>query len=526
MSQFLRLKNLGDFGVNTDLQDVDLPPEFFTSGRNYKLLDGAIKAFNGSAVVGTPSAGFSARKIFSFITGGFNKYIVMGDSKVYLFDGATWTDVTPALVSGGAITGANVYKWSHCNSGNTPIISNPLYGPFYLDQSAAIFKPLPFSPTQTWNAKGQSCGIIRSHKAFLIALKPFDLDGTPITEDAGKNTYRWSAPADVNGLPFTWEEADLSTIAGIAYISGAGGSIVDGLSLRDTFVIYSNKSIDMLNYVGGELIWNSQQFTSDTGILAANCVAEFYNQHLFLSDTDILINDGNSLKSILNRKLKASIFSKIDSTNYQRSFCITNLPNKEVWTCIPESGQSTPSLAIIYNWETDQVYMRDLPSSVSDGCNGPKTSSAETYASTTYTYANTTKNYDTDVASPFDPTLSFVKPTDSKLYNVLDNDLSSNYNTVLERVFVPLNGYGIVTTIVSLYPIIECSGSVLIEVGSSLVIGGGISWKPAVTFTPATMKKADIRSTGPYQCWRISSIGTTPFTLIGMTIEYENNGRR
>jgi hypothetical protein len=526
MPKFLQLKNLGDFGVNTDLQDVDLPVEYFTSGINYKLLNGAIYTNNGSTVIGTPPAGFDATKVSRFITNGIEKYVVMGTTKVYLFDGTTWTDVTPALVVATPITGVNIYKWTMCNSGNTPIINNPQHGPFYLDQIAGIFKPLPFNVSQTWNAKGQSCGLIRSHKAFLFAMKPFDLDGTPITEDAGKNSYRWSAPADVNGLPFTWEEADLSTIAGIAYISGAGGGIVDALSLRDDFAIYSNKSIDMLTYVGGELIWNARQFTSDTGILTQNCVVELYNQHLFLSDTDILINDGNSLRSILNRKLKANIFSRIDATNYQRSFCAVNVPAKEVWTCIPESGQTSPNLAIIYNWENDKVYLRDLPAGVFDASNGPKTAAYDTFATTTDLYSTTTENYDTDVASPFNPTFSFIKKSDSKLYDVSINDGSTDYATFLERLYVPIGGYGIVTSIKSVYPIIECAGEVSIQIGSSLVIGGGVAWKPAVNFNPATMKKVDIRTTGPYQCWRIQSIGVTPFSLIGMSIEYEVNGAR
>ena len=239
-----------------------------------------------------------------------------------------------------------------------------------------------------------------------------------------------------------------------------------------------------------------------------------------------MINDGNSLRSILHRKLKASIFSRIDSTNYSKSFCVTNLPDKEVWTCIVESGSTTPSLAIIYKWEDDKVYLRDIASGFYDACNGPKTSSAETYASTTSTYSNTTKNYDTDIASPFNPTLAFVKSGVDALYDLLVSDNASNYSTVLERTYVPLGGYGVVTTIVSIYPIIECAGTVQFEVGSSIVIGGGITWKSAVLFNPATMKKVDIRCTGPYQSWRISSVGTTPFKLIGMTIEYENNGRR
>ena len=72
----------------------------------------------------------------------------------------------------------------------------------------------------------------------------------------------------------------------------------------------------------------------------------------------------------------------------------------------------------------------------------------------------------------------------------------------------------------------ECSGEVNIRMGASLSPKQGVQWKQAQVFNPSTMRKLDIRTTGPYHSWKIESVGNTPFTLSGMDIVYEVNGAR
>ena len=528
MSNILKLKNLGDFGVNTDLDNVELPPETFSSGRNFKLKDSRIETFNGyRGATASPLTTDSNAKIFRhkiaepFVATTRDSYIVLGSTKVYLVTGTVWTDVTPTGMA--AIPATDTHLWSFCHSGSVAMINHPALGPFYLNETLVQFVKLPYSPTQDWTAHGYYPGLLRSHKEFLFAFAPQNPAGTVIYP----NTIDWSAPSGKSGIPTTWDPLDLSTIAGEVSLSGNGQYIVDALSLRDQLVIYSRNSIDGMIYVGGDLIWNLRQFSSDTGLLAQDCVSEFFNKHLFITDGDILINDGNSLNSILDRKLRKSIFSNIDSVSYDKSFTAVNYVDNEVWACLPETGNAYPNLAVVYNWLTGAVYLRDMPLNAMFASTGSSTqSAAPVWSNDLSNWDNNQREWLYNPTSPFDATFMVVT-SDGKLQNVLNNDSASQpYDTILERLNVPLGGYGEVSSVKSIYPHIQCEGDVFISAGSVLNLGEGVRWKDAVRFNPATQKKVDIRTTGVFQCWRIASDGFIPFQFSGMDIEYEINGRR
>jgi hypothetical protein len=150
-----------------------------------------------------------------------------------------------------------------------------------------------------------------------------------------------------------------------------------------------------------------------------------------------------------------------------------------------------------------------------------------TWAGVTTTWENSVKNWNTDKNSTFESTFILLNST-TGVYDALvnDQDVSTGLNTVLERLNVSLAGYGVSCTTVSIHPHITCPNSVLIRMGASLNPNAGIHWKQAQVFNPSTMRKLDIRTTGPFHSWRIESIGNTPFSLSGMDIVYETNGER
>jgi len=92
---------------------------------------------------------------------------------------------------------------------------------------------------------------MRSHKQFLFALG-LNEGGTIIPDGV-----RWSSPADITGIPETWDELDTTNFAGITTLGGDGGNIIDGVSLRDSFVVYRESGITVFDYVGGQFVWKS-----------------------------------------------------------------------------------------------------------------------------------------------------------------------------------------------------------------------------------------------------------------------------
>ena len=127
-------------------------------------------------MIGTCPAPINIRKAFLWVRAAGNKYVVMANGGVYTFDGTTWIDVTPtgwpALFVHNPKLINNTFEWSWfaCQSGISVIISNPQIGPYYLNDGVVKFTALPYDGTQSWQGKGISPYVIRSHKEFLIAL--------------------------------------------------------------------------------------------------------------------------------------------------------------------------------------------------------------------------------------------------------------------------------------------------------------------------------------------------------------------
>ena len=557
----LSVSKLGLSGVNTDLEACDLPPETFTFGQNYRLTNKIIESFNGSTLLWTATSSINAAHVF-FVKDGSNQfYVIAGRNKVLVYNGTVWTDITSTDLAANPMTADQEYFWTSCKLGKIPIINNPNHYPEYWDpqQTSQIFQPLKFDAANTWKQKGYHAKVMRSHKEFLFALN--------LSEGANNypTAYRWSHPADINGLPPSWDETDLAYIASKEQIGGASGEIIDGMSLRDAFCIYSEQAINILDYTGGEFVFSRRELTSNFGLLAPNCVVEINGIHYFLTDGDILSNDGNSVQSILHNTLRKRIISSLSTDYYKRCFAIKNNYKKEVWFCLVEEGSQLPSLAIVYNWADNSISQRELNGTFAHMTVGPTITTNEIYSSTQLTYENVgTLTYDYNASSPFTNTFIGVKTSTSALYDIEDNisitsqtitiptyatvtetydDLGTltdydsiytntvfaediPYNTVLERDSFSIGNQVDVKTIIRVYPHIKCEGSVYIQIGAQDYLGAPVRWKPAVRFNPTTQRKVDVRSTGKLHSWRISSIGTDKFILSGFDIEYVWNGRR
>jgi hypothetical protein len=532
MSEILPVNNFGEFGVNTDVEPSQLSPEWFTHGINFKLKDGFVETFNGHTVIGSVPA-TSCQHIIAYQNAGVDYYLHFG-IVADKFDGIIDTDISSTYMAANPPTAPGSEYWSSCMLGAIPVTNNSSLRPEYYDSVTGLMRGVHWSAGSAWNVIGNSCKCIRSHKSFLFALG--------MTE-AGTDypyTYRWSHPADINSIPYTWDENDLAAIAGKSQTAGYGGMILDGRSLRDSFLIYSERSIDILDYTGDEFVWRSRGLTSDVGVLAMNCIADIGTAHIFLSDRDIFITDGNSVKSILSGKLKKRIFGNLDKTYYKKCYAVTHKANKEAWFFIVENGYTTPSLAVIYNIETQKIYMRavgNVPtdnefgapvvdpygSEVSHATYGPTLQTNITWSAATGNWEDQFNKWDYDPGSPFSSSIVAVGESYIKLLGATEGLM---YNTVLERIAFPINGLEQVTTIKSIYPRVECDGDISIQFGSMDSTYAGTRWKDPVIFNARTQRKVDIRTTGKLHCWRIKSVGTAPFKMSGMDIEYEKNGVR
>jgi len=523
MPKKLPIINIGLKGLNTDIAPWDLPPEFLSYGFNFKVYKNSIISTGGYADFGTAPNEFSPGILFPVTAGSSQFWVIAGRTRVYAFDGATWSNITS--VAGYPSLGAgDELLWTSCFLGQIPIINNEQHYPEYWApaQTSQVLQPLPWDATDDWATRGITAKVVRSHKNFLFALNI--QDGAVSQPD----TYRWSTAADINGLPYTWDEADTAAIAGVASLGGESGAIVDGLSLRDSFCIYSEFGIDILDYTGGEFIWSRRELSNSVGLLNKNCVVEVQGVHYFLSNGDVLRNDGTNIESIIRGRIQGQLIDSLASPYYRKAFAVKNQNSKEIWFCMPSKSSTYPSIAFVYNWVDDSWALRDLPVNTSFASYGISPTPTLSWNTILGTWDSQTKTWSSNDNSPLSTAIFGIttSPAAIKLLEPTSIRNSGDLSAIVERNNFPHEGINESTTIVKLYPHIKGTSPVSIQVGSQLIPDGPILWKPATMFTPGIDRKIDVRTTGLLHSWRISSVGTGTWEFSGMDIEFENSGVR
>jgi hypothetical protein len=376
-------------------------------------------------------------------------------------------------------------------------------------------------------------------------------------------------------MPFSWDEQDLSTLASKESVGGDYGVIVDGLSLRDSFCLYTEGAIHMLDYTGDEHVFRRRLLTSSHGCLATNCIAEALNLHYVMTKTDIVINDGTSVGSLLTNRLK-KVYSNLSQRFFKASFAVVNSAASEIWFCFPEGNYEFPSAAIIYNYVTKQLGFTRLTSATSQEgstdfgaglmssiCFGAELPAAfpwsdlDGYFTNWATWQLPVASYQSFVGSGIDgeippggaplttdtwsPSSSAsllqglygVGPAISRILQLDGSSILSNDTTPFvvsfEKTNWSLDGQIDVKTLTRVYPHISAVGDygeAKLFVGAHDFNGSPIRWDEPILFDPINDRKIDVRVTGELLAIRFEFRGYAKVELYGYDVEYALNGKR
>lgn len=224
-------------------------------------------------------------------------------------------------------------------------------------------------PPQRWNLDAGSrfqtldnwpantfCKALRAYKSYLIALN--------VTQGGQHFPYmvKWSAPADPGSVPITWNPKDKTNDAGQYDLAETNGHVIDGMPLRDMFMIYKEDSIWRMTPSGNALIFNFQKVAGTSGALNRNCIVDLDQYHLVLTGNDVILHDGQTVTSILDKQARRALFDDFDVEATGRAFVVKNPFFNEAWVCYASVGSSIPNKALVWNYVDRTVSYRELPS--------------------------------------------------------------------------------------------------------------------------------------------------------------------
>jgi len=402
-AEFLPAKHSG---IVLDLPPEEVNPETWTGGSNTVFRDGITERVGGYARYADPlPAGQGPLYAGNVVIGAESYWIYFSANKLYVTDGTTHFDITPAA----GLATSEAGDISMCVLNGIPCFNNSHDAPMYWDRDtthkAAV---LP-----GWPATAR-CKALRATKYHLFALN--------IT-DAGinyGNQFWWSSGAQAGAIPQEWTPTATND-AGDGLCADSPGSIVDGAGLRDTFVIYKETSTYVAQYVAGQYVFTTRKIFQTTGVVALNCVVEANGFHWVLTGTDVIRHDGQNFSSVVDEKVQKTLIHSIEPLKRKMCNVVARIVSNQVWICIPEGGQSWLNKAYVLDVKTGDIGVRTLPQ-VASVCRGIV---SLTGAGTGNSWNTDPNAWETDVTfwdqQSFDPTEDSLLMCDrvrEHLYNV------------------------------------------------------------------------------------------------------------
>jgi hypothetical protein len=514
----LDVQNLAKAGLAVDVPDLLLPSGAWTDSRNIRYRDGAAEKCKGyEQAMGNLS--LTARWAAPITDGSSYFWVYASNSVLYATDGNTHANVSHASLSyvatddlgwtGGAFHGRII-----ANDGITvPQVWSPGLGN-------------RFASLSHWPAI--SAQVVRPFKDFIFALR--------ITDGGSflPRTIRWSDKAPNNAMPTSWDYQDPTNQAGITELAQTGDLLVDCAPLRDSLIIYKESHTWVADYIGMPDVFSFRQIFTQAGLLAEDCIAQLGTAHVVLTDNDLVWHDGNSMRSIADKRMRRWLFSRISPTHYKRTFLMTDYRNREVYICFPESGREWANMALAWNWAEDTFHIYDLGREITYGTHGtiPTGSVSTTFDSETGPFDLDSGTFDESTYSQFLTRLLLLDARGKRAYQ---NDTGETYAGVPMGAWAQRTGTSIshptsgMNRIYRIYPnVTGTHGDVLhFHIGTRETSSATTNWTGPYYYTIGVDHKIDMRPVpGRIVDIHVEYHTSLSFRFFGYRVEFEPDGRR
>jgi hypothetical protein len=494
----------------------DLMPEELKSGAwsgvtNMRFRVGFAERFRGMAnIFGTPSA---APYYITPYTTATTRYWVTGClAKIYAYDGTAEHDITPTVAPTGAID--DRYTGGMFNG--VLILNNGKDVPWAWGGATAS----PAATLSAWDANWR-CKSMRPFKNFLVALN--------ITKTATiyPHMVKWSNAAVPGAVPTSWNEANPANDAGEVDLAETSDVIVDALPMGDQLIIYKERSMYSMRYVGGQSIMAFQRLPGETGMLARGCAVDTPVGHVVLTAGDVVVHQGGNATSIADGVVRRFIFNNMNSFQAQRSFVCLNPQKHEVLVCFPTVDSETCDTAAVWNWDTKAWGVRTL-SNVTYGASGQINSSSTLlqWDADSDSWESDASTWNENEYAANESRLLLARTTKVTAFDVGTADFGAEIDSSLEVTGMSLGDPYANKLIRAVYPRIDAPTGTVVNV----TIGGAMNatdapvWGSPVPFVVGSQIKADCFASGRFLALRFEGEGFEPWRIRSYDLDVVSSG--
>jgi hypothetical protein len=533
MSKLIPFRNIAQTGIIKDIRPHNLSVEAWSNGGNVRFFEGAIHKFLGYQQVYTTSPP-SVPAYYLLPVPTLTNYIwlVFGLDDIWKIDGGVWTNITRLS---GIYTGTKTDLWTGTVLGGIVLCSNGVDDPQMWDPATANLVSLKWDGSDTWATKSITCKALRSFNNFSIALN--------VIKSGIQDPWmvKWSTGALAGNPPASWDEADPTVDAGEFSLVKGGDFVVDFLQMGDMGIVYKERSTYSMVETGHPYIFRFRKLPFNEGILGINCAVEWNGIHIVKTGDNFIVHNGRSIvKYITNTKWKREIVNTIDASNFKNSYVVLNKSFNETWFCYPESGATFPTLALVWNMETDALGIRELPEAtiIQPGIVDPDVS--DTIGDLVGTWDDLSGPWDAIFYKPMTENLLMGADTTGvmSLYqmDVTNQNAGNDINFFVERIGLAVTGIdkqgkfvinpSKIKLCTRVYPIIDgvIDEIITIKVGRQKHKKDSVEWVNTKSFIIGTDEYIDCEVSGRYLALHFESLEGTVVEITGYDLELEEIG--
>ena len=329
--------------VAPDLNPPDAPAEAWNSANNVIFRNGetipvatGLPAFTGGLTT-------ALALIYTEINAS-PYWVYAGKDGVFATDGSAHFDITPASWN-GTIAARTV--WTACVLGGLVVINRSDDDPVWWsgDPASACTK-LP-----GWIV-GARCIAMRAHKNFLFAIGRLDVDASLVS---------WSDAAEAGTIPATWVPA-ADNLAGDVVLMAGVDPCIDGLTLRDSFIIYKGQSIWSLDFTGDpSTVFASRKMFDNTGLASTNAVAGDHTRHLYIDTSgDVFETNGVEAASVLDGRAKSTFYTDLDEFSQGKCSSAMLVRENSIVLAYPRTGDGVAMRAVSIDLSSGDIGFHDV----------------------------------------------------------------------------------------------------------------------------------------------------------------------
>jgi hypothetical protein len=535
------VRNLGAAGVVTDMNPSDLEdPAVFTAGVNVRFRNGRVS--RGPVARTVYTLPFEPQHAIAIppSSGGYDEIIMVSADfgRIVRLNGKVLEELTPA----GHLPGTEGVITSNCFLGGVSYLNRETHEPLCKAPGDSTYLAMPSWP------EGYRCRVLRSFKDQLIALGVTKLGAFYPT------MVKWSDLTSFGGPPASWATDDTTNSAGENIVNEMQHTIVDGLALRNSFILYCTNSVWQMDFVGGDLIYSFTKLFDESGVINPNCVVQVGGLHYVFDRNDIYVHDGISPRSIADAKVREFVFDALDSARSNLCFVSYDARLSEIRFHYPSTdrlvGFVHPDVgcnrAAVFNYANGTWTFYDTPN-VTSWCRSSLISGKawDDDAEVTWDGSQglflTSEGDESQHVFYVGRTATHQGLTAPRLYGVdlLDGgtlpfpiEPEALKPAFLERTGLDLDNLGKnltqYTHLQAIWPQVSVDKpeDSSWQFGANDLVNAEPTWSDEESFDPRIEGKIDIREAGKYLAWRFTLRGEGDFRLSGFDVQLVIRGRR